>query len=539
MGSETIKKRTASESEATRKDTGSRTHHFRKYPVKTVIALAVDSLLVLSAAAIGGVSYYKSNNGTGARQPRRTTIGTSAQNEDVLLTLHESVSDDYTTAYIFSVQSLTDAGKSLLNANTFDPDACRAVFEPADAEEPALETLANTEPAAIADEKTPLAQNIDSRSYTLEILSPSGDSVELNIGLRRKGLIDDAENSAVFAIRPIAAKGEENREFYSLDIICDAPQQLSLTFDGLEIPLSKATARNSGIEIGIGGCLRDYFQTEGKSAQTTSDYPDDAVLTPLGLYVNGGNQAAFFYDHAKLVFNDGSEVGLNRLSQAEKEYCPSFFADADDSLSVFLFKDLVDNSSLKSLVFFDEVEIPTDGGTPFVRSTGRKLKTSSDTDVVWTGVQRLRDYIAEVCPVPVGVQGSASENAWSNVKYGGKDTLCFDVVSDLDADKADRFFISYTEISGLALEQEARAMIEKCNTEQRAAGISRTLSFKIIKTGKLVGNQLIAVDCGETAPGYTKRCIFAIYGNRLVTVQYDSFKDGAAYQAFDELLKLF
>ncbi|HNX14144.1 MAG TPA: DUF4179 domain-containing protein [Oscillospiraceae bacterium] len=495
------------------------------------LSIVLASLIFITAAAAVGFSLFKGIYGEKAETltPYGVTIGTSVQNGDVQLTLHESVADDYATAYIFSIKGLTDAGKALVASNTLDPNADETVFRQTNKGETLVKTVLTDNYPTTSVEKNPPKENADCQLYELHQQTDSdGEYVYFDIGLRRNNVMYNAENNASYVIIPIESLREESREYFALYIITPEVQQLTLTFNGLELSLPQATTYIPGTEVIIDGYIQDYMLTEGGLVMIMYDYPTSAVLTPLGLYVNDNHARSLAYRYASLTFNDGSEQYLSEISNDKSgiaswkpRYLPTHYQGA-----VYLFNEIMDISTVKSLVFSDEIEFPFDGSAPFVRSSGRILDPNDPQLLYWKITAQIRDYIIENCPESQYVRKTG---------FRASDFSCsYEIIDNGSVnDNNCKFIISFSRLSGGTLEEEARAKVESIKR-----GINYDLSFNVAGTGVYNGTDVLVVECGETSPGLYKRCIFAFYEGKLLTIEYDGYTGQPTDYAFDALLNL-
>ena len=517
---------------------------FRR-PALAMICFILASLLVISAAAIGGLTYFNALYGDKAETliPYGIAIRTSAQNNDVVLTLHESVADEYATAYIFSITGLTDAGKSLVVNNTLGSNANETVFKQTNREEIHVYTVVIGTYETTSVERTPPEENADCQLYELHQQKKSdGDYLYFDIGLRRNNVMYNAENNASYVIIPIESLREEDCEYYALYIITPEAQQLTLTFSGLELSLPEAAARIPGVEVQIGGYIQDYFLNEGGMAQFTANFPISAVLTPLGLYIDDESiGGSFGYRHAVLVFNDGSETELCAISNDQavvswKAY-PRFYQG-----TVYLFNEIIDVSTVKSLLFYYEIEFPFDGSAPFVRSSGRNLEQNGTRSQLWSIAEQIQTYVADVCPDTWSITSpftgeSLKQSGWHRVNYVNDETLYFNR-TNREHERVASFAVSLTEAAGGTLEDEARAMVEKLNVQHHARGFENDLAFNVTGAGVYYGTEVLVVECGESLPDLYRRCIFALYEGKLLTIAYDGYTGHPNDYAFDVLLDL-
>jgi len=508
-----------------------------KRSAAAVVGIALASLLVISAAAIGGLTYFHAIYGDKAETltPYGITIGTSAQNEDIVLTLHESVADDYATAYIFSIEGLTDKGKALVATNTLDQDAYETAF-----------VKVNNDRSVYPDDKLQDMQGhyilptvippevTDCKLYNVYQITPSGERKAFDIGLRLEDVTYDTLDNTAYTIIPIEALREENCEYYALYVITPETHQFTLTFDELELPLPEATTRIPGIEVIFDGYIEDYYLNEGGLSKIMSEYPTSAVLTPLGLYVNDSQTRLGMYMSATLVFNDGCEQYLTDISN-EKSCVVSwklYYFTRSYQGAVYLFNEIMDVSTVKSLLFYDEIEFPVDGSAPFVRSSGRILDPNNPQLLWWKIQSQIRDYIIETCPDSQYVWKISGGVSNTEFYYGYK---IFNSGSLKENNST--FFIHFSDLSGGTLEEEARAMVEKLNDQKRGR-FGNDLTFNVTGTGVFNGIDVLVVECGETSPGLYKRCIFALVEGKLLTIEYDGYTGQPTDYAFDALLDL-
>ena len=502
-----VKNRIHSASSHVQKHTG------RKLSSAAVIAVTLVSLLVITGAAIG-ISMFNSIYGEKADvlTPYGITIGTSAQNNNVVLTLHESVADDYATAYIFSVRGLTDTGKALVMNNTLGLSGYQTKFK-----------QQNISQGEFLPEIT------NCKIYCVSQQTATGDFVDLNIGLRCDGMQYNVVDNASYVIIPIESLREENCEYYALYAITPETHQFTLTFDGLELPLPEATTHIPGVEIQIEGYIQDYFLTEEVKFKKMSDYPVSAVLTPLGLYVNDKHAGSMpvMYRNAVLVFSDGSEKELSEIAIDKAgvvSWNTSYFPTYQGA--VYLFNEIMDVSTVKSLLFYGEIEFPFDGSASFVRSSGRTLNPNNPKFLIWNIANQIHDYVIEVCPDPWTVidpntNKSVQETGWSDVKYYTYYILHFGrTVNNNDFD----FYISYTNSKGGTLEDEVKTL-------------TKLVNLNVLARGTYEDMEVLAI---EQNVGYSdyKRCIYALYKGNLWTIEYRAAPDLPNDYAFDALLDL-
>ncbi|HOP10863.1 MAG TPA: DUF4179 domain-containing protein [Oscillospiraceae bacterium] len=519
-----------------------------KLSVSAAVSLILASLLVISAAAIGGLSYFHALYGDQVETltPYGITIGTSVQNEDVILTLHESVADEYTTAYIFSIRGLTETGKTLVTDNTLDLNACEISFWQTNKGDYSSHSYGIDNYQVTSVERIPPAENTDCQLYEVRQKYSGEDYQYLDIGLKRDNVTYYDDNNANYAIIPIESLREEDCEYYALYIISPETQDLILTFDDLELPLPESKTQVPGIEVQIDGYIQDYFMNEEGIARLSSYYPTSAVLTPLGLYVNDEHLSgsSLMYMNAVLVFNDDSEIELSELSNERISYMGYYGSYLSNSYAgaVYLFYNIMDTSTIKSLLFYNEIEFPFDGSTPFIRSSGRYLESACSKVLLWTITEQIESYVQALCPdtwtvTYANLDEPLLATGWGNIYYVNDDTLRFHRANQSNERDAS-FYISLTEISDGTLEEEARAMVEEINITHHAWGYENDLTFTVTGTGTYDGMEVIVVECGETDPGLYKRCIFAIYEGRLLTIEYDGYTGQPNDYAFDALLDL-
>lgn len=522
-------------------------HTGRKLSSAAVIAVTLVSLLVITGAAVG-ISMFSSIYGEKADvlTPYGTAIYTSAQNDDVVLTLHESVADEYATAYIFSIKGLTDAGKALIVSNTLDPNAYETAFLQVNGAKSVWpdnkfhDDQGNyIKPTVIPPEIT------DCKIYNLRQKTSSGNFVDYNIGLRCDGVTYNAIDNTAYTLIPIESLREENREYYALYVITPETYQLTLTFDGLELSLPEATTHIPGVEIKIDGYIQDYFLNEEGMSHIMSKYPVSAVLTPLGLYVNDNHTRSLMYKTATLVFNDGSELELSGISNEKSCVAPwkrNNLPRSSYQGAVYLFNEIIDISTVKSLLFYNEIEFPFDGSAPFVRSSGRTLKLANPRAQLWSLAEQILKHVDEICPDTWTVSNPYlsepyQSTGWSGVNYVSDDTVNFQRMKQ-NFERDAFFTISLTETASGTLEDEARAMVEEMNIKHRACGYENDLIFNVTKTGIYNDIDVLVVECGESQPGLYKRCIFTLYEGKLLTIEYDGYTGQPTDYAFDALLAL-
>ncbi len=519
----------------------------KKHSSAAVIAVTLVSLLVITAAAVGGLSLFNAIYGDNADvvTPYGIAIGTAAQNKDVLLTLHESVADEYATAYIFSVKGLTDAGKALVASNVLDPNADEIVFSQTNRGKTVVHTVIINNYTTTSVERTPPEENADCQLYELlQKKNPDGDYLYFDIGLRRNDVVYNAENNASYVIIPIESLREESREYYALYVITAETHQLTLTFGDLELPLPEATIQIPGREIRINGYIQDYFLTEEGMSKIMSDYPISAMLTPLGLYVNDNRTRSLMYQYAALVFQDGGEKELSGISNDKTgivSWKPRHFSNFYRG-AVYLFNEIMDVQTVKSLLFYNEIEFPFDGNAPFVRSSGRTLNLENPKAQLWDLAEQIKNYVDEICPCAWMVTNPHLTDpyeftGWFGVNYVSDDVVNFYRMRQDDSKDA-IFTVSLTEMAGGTLEDEARAMVEKMNAQLYARGFENNLAFTVADGGACNGADVLVVECGESLPGLYKRCIFALYEGKLLTIAYDGYTGQPTDYAFDALLEL-
>jgi len=395
-------------------------------------------------------------------------------------------------------------------------------------------------------ERTPPVENTDCQLYELDQKNSDGDYLYFNIGLRRDNVTYYADNNASYAIIPLESLRESDCEYYALYIISSEAQDLILTFDDLELTLPEATTKIPGVEVTIGGYMQDYFLNEVGTARISDDYPTSAVLTPLGLYVNDEHHTSMplMYRNAALVCTDGSEINLSDISNDKLSYIDFTFHYVPDSFdgAVYLFNEILDTSTVKSLLLYGDIEIPFDGSAPFARSSGRTLELVGTKALLWDISEQIQSYVVSICPDTWTVtlhdsSESYLQTGWNSVTYLDDETLYFNRRNQ--ENETDAYFnISLAETSGGALEDEARAKVEAMNVKHRARGYENDLTFTVTGTGTYNGIDVLAVECGESQPGLYKRCLFALYEGKLLTIEYDGYTGQPNDYAFDALLNL-
>ncbi len=382
---------------------------FVKRSVSAMASIILASVLVVTAAAVGGIALFKSIYGENIEpiMPYSEIINTKASDENYELTLHEAVADEYTTAYIFSVKRLTvGVSKAIDNGSTMIFKSFAQVNLNADRFLEYYNSQDNPEYFTTFNGYSTFENQIFAYQQ-LVLIRPNAAFKE--------------ENDAKYLIHAIDNLKTEDTDYYALYVINGENQTLNIGIGtcgswygnfsgGPELTLPKMTQKAPSVTRSVQEYYRQYLkQTHPTMLFNGTRLADTVTITPLAVYVkstgalsSSGMQRAGFMDYingslyrsAELVFGDGTEKTLTEMSQDEMGIRISA------NTGIYLFNEVMDTSQVKSFMVYDTVEFPMDVNLPVIdRETGTEIVPKYEVfDLVFDLGNELVTYLDGMYP---------------------------------------------------------------------------------------------------------------------------------------------
>ncbi len=375
---------------------------FFRRSVSAILSVVLASVLVITAAAVGGVVLFKSIYGDHLEpiMPYGERINLKAADENYELTLHEAVADEYTTAYIFSVKRLTVGVSEPENR-----DESKMIFK-------GLWRLnAQNGFYSLSPNQEPL--NSYNAHDTTQIQMFTGGLYGKQLKFLRTDAAFDAENTAQYLVRSIDDLKTEDTDYCAFYVINGEDQTLSIAIGeagGPEIELPKIARKTPSVTRSVQEYYRQYLkQNHPTLLFSGTQFADIVTVTPLGVYVsNTGDLRGIsadwasgaityvnkaFYRTAELVFHDGTKKTLNEMSQDETGICVT-------DMGVYLFDEVMDASLVKSFMIYETVEFPMDTALPVVdRATGDEIVPEYETiDLLFEMSSEITRYLDGMYP---------------------------------------------------------------------------------------------------------------------------------------------
>ncbi len=374
---------------------------FFKRSASAMLSIVLASILVITAAAVGGIALFKSVYGDNIESimPYSEQINLTAADANYELKLCEAVADEYTTAYIFSIKRL--AGNSAAQTQDEGGMSFNGLGQ-------ANDKNGSYGVGSVSDLKVLGTFN----AYDTTQIQMFTSALDSRLKVLCTNIRYDAENAANYLIRTVDSLKTEDTDYYALYVINGEDQTLSIAVGadkGPEIALPKVTQKAPSVTRSVQDYYRQYLkQTDPTVLYGSRRLADNVTITPLAIYVadkEKGIKAIWqsniikyidgaFYRTAELVFQDNTEKSLSEMSQDELGII------VNKTTGVFLFNEVLDIGLVKSFLVYDTVEFPMDVNAPVIdRETGEQIVPKYETlDLMYDVGNGLASYIDSVYP---------------------------------------------------------------------------------------------------------------------------------------------
>ena len=508
---------------------------FFKRSASAMLSIILASVLVITAAAVGGVMLFKSIYGDNIEpiMPYSEQINLTAADQNYELTLHEAVADEYTTAYIFSVKRLTVGASEAESKNASD-----MIFKGMG------QCNRYDGTCAVKDLSQPYGFRVSYffNDYELRQIQLYETYLDSRIKLIRADANFEDENYANYIIRTIDDLETTDTDYYALYVINGEDQVLSIgvgTDKGPELTLPKVARKAPSVTRSVQEYYRQYLkQADPILLYNGGKLADVVTVTPLAVYTkstgalssSGRNSyvsidyiSGSFYRSASLVMIDGAKKYLTELSQDEVGIRISA------NTGVYLFDEVLDTSMIKSFMVYDTVEFPMDSTLPVIdRETGTEIVPKYEVmDLVFEFGNELADYLDAVYPYPG--EREQGKNYRASPRYRSENTC---TIGERDCD----ITLTGYELNGETFSDAANRLLEEYRTKY-----SWTVSEMTTKDGTCaLGDVKYAEINYKILDGNAGKMHFFFFekDGKLMMLQLSERTNMQPYYSLDALLQL-
>jgi len=512
---------------------------FFKRSASAMLSIILASVLVITAAAVGGVMLFKSIYGDNIEpiMPYSEQINLTAADQNYELTLHEAVADEYTTAYIFSIKRLT-VGASGAGENETSM-IFGGFWQNNDSVDRYLEKYNPQDNPEIF-----IGYNGYDKFHTQIFYAERNAKDDVCIVLIRQNVAYNAENGARYLIRQIDNLKTSDTDYYAIYVISGEDQVLSIGVgkeNGPELTLPKMTKKAPSVTRSVQEYYRQYLkQNHPTMIFSNSQLSDLITITPLAVYIKNtegyqynhylGNQRNYnigyinsaFYSTAELVFDDGTEKSLSQMSQNEMGITLSV------TTGVYLFDEVLDTSLIKSFMVYDTVEFPMDATLPVIdRETGTEIV------VKYEAIDLMLDRSSEIVSY---LDGMYPEERKEGKTYCGNPGYRSENSCKIIGHDCEIIMSVYDITQGETLAAAADRLLQEYPVKYNWAILNSTVKDGTCSLGNVRYADITAsILGGET---YHTHYFFFETGGKLVVMQLTENTNAWPYYSLDALLQL-